>query len=106
MPLAIVTHNNYKVLIPSTANAVISEEFEFSVDKYYTVMCSPLDLGERISLEIYNHGDDNWQSFKISGNTVALTKDYETLLISEVAAVCRFNKTATTNPISLNIGSR
>ncbi len=29
MPLAIVTHNNYKVLIPSTVDAVISEEFEF-----------------------------------------------------------------------------
>lgn len=106
MPLSIVTHNNYKVVIPSTVDGVISEEFEFSEDKYYTVMCSPLNIGESISLEIYNHGDDNWQSFKISGNSVALTKDYETLLISEVAAVCRFNKTATANPISLNIGSR
>lgn len=106
MPLSIVTRNNYKVVIPPTTNAVISEEFEFSVDKYYTVMCSPLNVGESIGLEIYNHGEDNWQSFKFFDNPVTLTKDYETLLISEVAAVCRFNKTATANPISLNIGAR
>ena len=103
MPLSIVTRNNYKVLIEATTNAIVSDAFEFRLDKNYTIITSPLAVGEIITIEVYNIGTDTWQAFKLSGSSVTLSKDYEILLLSDIGLVCRFSKPITTNQVSLII---
>lgn len=106
MPLSIAKRNNYKVLIGATTNAIVSAEFEFNSEKKYTIVCSALGVGEIITVEVYDIGNDTWQNFKIGGTALTLAKDYEVLLLSDVALICRFSKPTTVNPISLVIGTR
>jgi hypothetical protein len=103
MPITITYRNTYNVLIVPTVDAVISIEYELKPSKQYTVLCSPLTALETIAIEIYDWASDTWQPFKIGGNLIQMVAGYETILLSEVSAIIRFNKSITANAVGLTL---
>lgn len=106
MPLDLKQKNHVTILIEATVDAFTSEPFELLSERDYTVISTSLGVGEEVDIQIYDYTTDTFQSLKVGGDDVFLTKDYELVTFSRVSCILKFVKTITINPVGISVVSR
>lgn len=106
MPLAIQQRNHVRIAIEATTAAIESSPIELVSERDYTILCSPLGLGEMVYVMVYDYTTDSFNQMRVGGNDVHMIPTYEVLTFSKVSCVIKLYKTATASAVGVSVVSR
>jgi len=106
MALTIKEKNHVTIHIEPTTDAVLSSEFELVSERNYTIICSPLQSGERIGILVYDYATQQFNQMYIGGFEVYMTQYHHVLTFQNVSCVIQIDKSETALPVGVSIASR